>query len=40
MKELDGNFAFQVSVVRAVDDTHAPATDFTQNTVVSELGPD
>ena len=40
VKKLDGDFAIQMSVVGAINDTHTPAAEFVKDTVVFELEPD
>ena len=37
VKQLDGDFAVEVGVVRAIDDSHATATDAFENAIVAEL---
>src|SRR3974390_2655010 len=37
MQEFDGDFAIEVGVVSAVDNTHSSATDSLENAIVAEL---
>jgi hypothetical protein len=37
MQEFDGDFAIEVGVVSAVDNTHSAATDSLENAIVAEL---